>query len=121
MGFQFRVSTLGSQDMASKCEDIAQVSSLLEFPVVNNDKLINYNKEHDSKSWELVNNNDLMNGVTECVPGIEPKCTIKVLDDIDLQNFYAKIGLAVRLSLTEVFMKSFFNLGTKKGYKECQL
>lgn len=53
----------------------------------------------------MVNNNDLMNGVTECTQGIEPKCSIKVLDDIELNSFYTKFGLAVKLSLTEVSFK----------------
>lgn len=114
LGFQFHVSTLGSNDANSKCDDIAQTTSLKEFPIINNDKLTNYNTEHPGKTWKLINNNDLMNGVTECEPGIEPKCTIKVLDDVDLDSYYTKFGMAVRLSLTDVIYITILNPRNKK-------
>jgi len=73
------VTLVKSNEFFERCENIAHISTLEDYPKVNKTDFDAYNAEHGAQ-LEIIKENDRMNGNVDCYGS---RCIMTVLDDLD--------------------------------------
>jgi hypothetical protein len=98
------VTTLGSSSIFADCRQVATLTTSKVFPDVINERVQEYAKQHEY-SWKVIKRNDLVNGIIsdDCkLYDGRYKCTMNIIDEIDLEDFWREIAILLKIPLTQV-------------------